>query len=162
MPRRADVPCIRCGRLLPTYRDSAPPDRRRCGACVHADAARWDHGTRTGYERERCRCDRCRAWAAAQARTGPRTVSALVPACARSTAEERDRRSPDVRRGADLSQPGPSPIRAIVNRPYVNPRPRRPFADADVRLQDVGSRWPGGLRFSSGRGCAREACRKPP
>lgn len=62
MPRRADVPCIRCGRLVPTYRDSAPPDRRRCGACVRNDAAPWRHGTRTGYRREGCRCDECRAW----------------------------------------------------------------------------------------------------
>ncbi|MBE5501851.1 hypothetical protein E3G66_004678 [Mycobacteroides abscessus] len=68
MPRRADVPCIRCGRLVPTYPDSAPAGRRRCGACVRADAAPWYHGTRTGYERERCRCDECRAWAAADAR----------------------------------------------------------------------------------------------
>lgn len=68
MPRRADVPCIRCGRLVPTYPDSAPADRRRCGACVKADAAPWSHGTRTGYQRERCRCDACRAWAAADAR----------------------------------------------------------------------------------------------
>ncbi len=68
MPRRADVPCIRCGRLVPTYPDSAPAGRRRCGRCVTADAARWEHGTRTGYRREGCRCDECRAWAAAGAR----------------------------------------------------------------------------------------------
>jgi hypothetical protein len=68
MPRPADVPCIRCGRLVPTYRDSAPPDRRRCGRCVKADAARWEHGTRTGYRGEGCRCDVCRACAAKGAR----------------------------------------------------------------------------------------------
>lgn len=62
MPRRADVLCVRCGRLLPTYRDSAPEDRRRCGRCVSADAAQWEHGTRKGYRRECCRCDECRAW----------------------------------------------------------------------------------------------------
>lgn len=62
MPRRADVPCTRCGRLLPTYRDSAPPDRRRCGACIKAMSEPWEHGTRTGYRREGCRCDECRAW----------------------------------------------------------------------------------------------------
>jgi hypothetical protein len=68
MPRRADVPCIRCGLLVPTYPDSAPADRRRCGRCVKADAARWEHGTRTGYRREGCTCDECRAWAANEAR----------------------------------------------------------------------------------------------
>lgn len=33
-----------------------------------ADAAPWEHGTRTGYRREGCRCGECRAWAAAAAR----------------------------------------------------------------------------------------------
>lgn len=68
MPRRADVPCIACGRLLPTYRDSAPPDRRRCGACIKSATAQWQHGTRFGYRQKRCRCDECRAWAANGAR----------------------------------------------------------------------------------------------
>lgn len=62
MPRKADVPCTVCGRLLPTYPDSAPPDRRRCGACIKAAAEPWEHGTRAGYRREGCRCDECRAW----------------------------------------------------------------------------------------------------
>lgn len=64
MPRRADVPCIECGRLLPTYRDSAPPDRRRCGTCIAAEHADWRHGTRIGYRQRKCTCDECRAWAA--------------------------------------------------------------------------------------------------
>lgn len=68
MPRRADVPCTRCGRLVPTYPDSAPADRRRCGACIRAAAELWQHGTRKGYRREGCTCDECRAWAAADAR----------------------------------------------------------------------------------------------
>lgn len=62
MPRKADVPCTVCGRLLPTYPDSAPADRRRCGRCVKAVAERWDHGTRRGYRQKRCRCEKCRAW----------------------------------------------------------------------------------------------------
>lgn len=68
MPRKADVPCTVCGRLLPTYPDSAPADRRRCGACIKAVAERWEHGTRTGYRREGCTCDACRGWAANEAR----------------------------------------------------------------------------------------------
>jgi hypothetical protein len=68
VPRRADVPCVVCGRLVPTYRDSAPADRRRCGVCVKAAADRWEHGTRRGYRQKRCRCDKCRAWAANGAR----------------------------------------------------------------------------------------------
>lgn len=62
MPRRADVPCTLCGRLLPTYRDSAPTHRRRCGQCIKAVSETWEHGTRAGYRREGCRCDECRAW----------------------------------------------------------------------------------------------------
>lgn len=62
MPHKADVPYVVCGRLVPTYRDSAPADRRRCGACVKAASERWEHGTRRGYRQKRCRCDVCRAW----------------------------------------------------------------------------------------------------
>lgn len=69
MPRRADVPCIVCGRLLPTYRTSAPPDRRRCGPCTYSGTPdNWRHGTRFGYRQAKCRCDECRAWAANEAR----------------------------------------------------------------------------------------------
>lgn len=63
MPRKADVPCIGCGKLLPTYRDSAPPGQRRCGDCVNAEFGPWRHGTRRGYRQNGCRCDECRAWA---------------------------------------------------------------------------------------------------
>ena len=40
MPRKADVPCVDCGRLTPTYRDSAPANRRRCGQCIPRRPAR--------------------------------------------------------------------------------------------------------------------------
>lgn len=64
MPRKARVPCVECGRLLPTYRDSAPADRRRCGPCIKAERENWEHGTRIGYRQRGCKCDECRAWAA--------------------------------------------------------------------------------------------------
>src|SRR5690606_7168173 len=53
MPRRRDLPCSRCGKLLWRGRGSAPvPVCREC----RREAA---HGTPNGYDRHGCRCAEC-------------------------------------------------------------------------------------------------------
>lgn len=103
MPRRGDVPCVRCGRLVPTYRDSAPPERRRCGRCVKADATPWQHGTRRGYRQRGCRCDDCRAWASRAQTEYARGYRARTGESLRTKYRRRLR---DKRRAAPGNAPG--------------------------------------------------------
>lgn len=57
MPRRPDVPCTGCGKLLWTGTGSVSPDERKCREC------RKTHSYGTG-----CRCEECRAKMAAKQR----------------------------------------------------------------------------------------------
>src|SRR5882724_8670309 len=44
MARKPDVPCIRCGKLTVTSRNSAPPERRVCHPCRREEPQRKSYG----------------------------------------------------------------------------------------------------------------------
>lgn len=80
MPRKADVPCIACGRLTPTYPDSAPAERRRCGACIPRRALR------DPFDRWTCR--RCAVECSRPATKGQRPAYCSVQ-CQRADGKDR-------------------------------------------------------------------------
>jgi hypothetical protein len=57
MPRRPDLPCASCGKLIWRGRTSAPAGVAQCQQCRRDFIP---HGTQSGYSKG-CRCDECRS-----------------------------------------------------------------------------------------------------